>query len=248
MKSIWLTIIIVLGITFSTASAADPPVIKVGGGGAACQGFFVPFKASFEAEAGIKVDIAATSPAQGLIDLNKGTLDIATCAVPFTTIIKGAAEKGVTIDPQEFSITEVGTNHTLVFLHKSNKVVELSKKQLQEIFAGKVTNWAQMGGDDREIIVVWSKGTPGQNELFITQILDGGKVVNDAMEAADYTDIREKVARTPGAVGIDPQGYVSAITKNPKTPPITSPVIAITRINPPSKIEKLLAYIKSNSW
>ncbi len=248
MKSIWIITLIALGITFSTGFAADPPKITIGGGGAACSGFFVPFKASFEAETGILLTIVPSSPSQGLIDLSKGNVDIATAAVPFATMIKGAVKNGVMIDPSEFSVTEIGNNRTLVFLHKTNKVSELSKKQLQDIFTGKVRNWEKVGGNDREIVVVWSKGTPGQNELFYKQILEGGIVVKDATEATDYNNIKDIVARTPGAIGIDPQGFTSANTKNPKIQLVTSPVIAITKINPTPNIEKLLAYIKSHDW
>jgi phosphate transport system substrate-binding protein len=249
MKSIALTTLMAMGIVFTTAFAAAPPEIKVGGGGAACKGFFDTAKESFEAETGIRLTIEPTSPSQGLIDLAKGNVDIATAAVPFSVIQKDAARKGTMINPGECRIAEIGINHTMVFLHTSNKVNELSKMQLRDIFTGKVRNWEKMGGDNREIVVVWGKGTPGQNELFTREILDGELVVKDALQATDYSNIREIVARTPGAIAIDPQGYASAVTKNPKTPPVTAPVIAVTRMTPSSNIEKLLAYIKGyKNW
>jgi phosphate transport system substrate-binding protein len=244
MKLTGLATLFTLGIICSIASAATLTEMKIGGGGAACKGFFSPYAEYFKADTGIKMTVTPTTPVQGLIDLNAGVLDVAVAAVPFSTMINGAAKKGVTLDPNKFTVTEIGTNHTLVFLHKTNNVSELSKKQLKDIFTGKITNWKDVGGDDREIIVVWGSGTPGQNELFTRQILDGEAVVNSAKVAGNYVSIKEIIEWTTGTIGIDPQGFKSATTNNPNTPAVISPVIAVTKGKPRPEIENLYKYIK----
>lgn len=235
---------LLIGIFSLIATAVPAAEIRVGGGGAACKGFFEPLRESFEAEFGIGLNIRASSPAQGLIELNDGHLDIATAAVTLDEMVKGAAKNGITIDPSKFTVTEIGKNKTLVFTHKSNKVKKLSKKQLQGIFAGKITNWNQVGGANQEIIVVWGLATPGQNDHFIKQILDGKQVTLNHTEVTDYKAIRDFIAKTPGAIGIDPQGFVISSTKNPEIPPVVSPVIAITKGKPSADVEKLLQYVK----
>jgi len=245
MQSILTTMMLLLVLTLTSASATEPPEVRVGGGGAACKGFFVPYKEAYEAETGVKLTITPSSPGQGLIDLMNGKLDIATCSVPLAAAQAGALKSGVKIVLAELKVTQIGINQTLVFVHKTNRTPKLSKQQLQNIFTGKIKNWSAVGGPDREIVVVWSNGTPGQNSLFVSQILDGATVAKNAELADDYAGIRAKVARTPGAIGIDPQGYASAATKNPVTPPITSPVIAITKNGASKEAEKLLTYLKT---
>lgn len=52
------------------------------------------------------------------------------------------------------------------------------------------------------------------------------------------------VEKTPGAIGIDPEGLVSARTNNPQTPLILSPVIAVTKGKPSANAEKLIRFVK----
>ena len=40
-----------------------------------------------------------------------------------------------------------------VVVHPSNPVKQLTRQQLEDIFRGKITNWQQVGGDDRKIVV-----------------------------------------------------------------------------------------------
>ncbi len=42
----------------------------------------------------------------------------------------------------------------MILGHKSNPVSNLSIKQVKAIFAGKITNWKEVGGEDKNIIVV----------------------------------------------------------------------------------------------
>lgn len=249
MKLTRFATIFALGLSCSIASAATVQEVKIGGGGAACKGFVAPLAEAFQAETGIKMTITPTSPVQGLIDLSAGALDVAVAAVPFDDMVAGAVASGLTLDPEKFTVTGVGTNHTLVFLHKTNHVSVLSKEQLKAIFTGKIRNWKEVGGADREIIVVWGSGTPGQNELFTRQVLDGEKVAASAKVARNYEKIKEIIELTPGTIGIDPQGFVSATTNNPKTPAVTSPVITVTKGKPGPELEKLHKFIREyNNW
>jgi phosphate transport system substrate-binding protein len=238
------TTAILVGMLSLAATVCLAAEVKVGGGGAACKGFFAPATESFEAETGIILKVMPSTPGQGLIELNAGHLDVATSAVTFEAMIKGAAKSGITIDPSQFTVNEIGTNKTLVFTHKSNPVQTLSKKQLQDIFTGKKTNWQQVGGADQEIAVAWGVATPGQNGLFTQQILEGKSIAQNHQELTDYKSIKAFIEKTPGAIGIDPQGYVSASTRNPKIPLITSTVIAVTKGKPSAEAEKLIQFVK----
>jgi phosphate transport system substrate-binding protein len=232
------------GMVLLATTVSHAAELKIGGGGSACLGYFAPLVEACQAEAGITMKIKASTPAQGLIELNDGHLDIATAAVSFDIMVKGAARNGITIDPSQFTVREIGSNKTLVFTHKSNKIIKLSKKQLQDIFTGKVVNWKDVGGANEKIIVVWGLATPGQNELFTRQILDGKSVTQKHQEVPDYKGIRDFIAKNPGAIGIDPHGFVSAATNNPKIPLITAPVIVVTKGEPSAEVEKLLQFVK----
>lgn len=216
--------------------------IRVGGGGAAISTVFAPLEGEYEKWSGDALTIIQSTPVKGLIALEKGEIDIATAAVSLDSMIAGAAKEGVVIDPGTLYQVEVAKNRVVAFVHKSNAVKRLSKGQLKKIFAGKISNWKDVGGNDQPIMVVWGTATPGQNALFSKEILDGEAVSTHAVKATDYLNIRELVKANPGAIGIDPQGMTIATVNVVEIPLVTSPIIVVTKGKPSAKVEKLLAY------
>jgi phosphate transport system substrate-binding protein len=232
-----------LGVICTASIAAEPLRIRIGGGGAACKTVFSPIAKAFEAKNGIVLAINPTTPGQGLIELNNGQIDVAASAHPLEWMVRMAEKSGVTINANLFKVRQIGTNRTLIFTHKTNKVKRLSKKQLKDIFTGRITNWKRVGGADLPIIVVWGLATPGQNELFTKLILDDAMILKNHRETTNYRKIKDFIAKTPGAIGINPEGFVTDSTRNPKIPTIISPVIAVTKGPPSPEAEKLFSYI-----
>ncbi|HPT51090.1 MAG TPA: substrate-binding domain-containing protein [Accumulibacter sp.] len=219
--------------------------LKIGGGGAAMSGIFLPVKPAFEKATGITLINLQSSPKDGLVDLSKGKVDAAVAAVPVDSMIAGAAKDGVTIDKATLQVAEVGKNRTVMFVHPSNKVAKLSKEQAKGIFTGTIGNWKEVGGDDREIIVVWGKGTPGQNAQFSKEILDGAPVAKDALESGNYAKIKETVSSTPEAIGIDPFGMAdNSVKVVDSEPPLSGPIIVVTIGKPTAKVQRLIDYVK----
>lgn len=245
MKKNWIM------VTALTALAALSPVlvqaemIRVGGGGAAMSTIFDPIGPSLEKATGITITRRPSTPANGLVELVGGSLDVATSAVPLESMIAGAAKNGVTVDPAKLHKEEIGTNRTVLFVHPSNKVGKMTRTQVKGIFTGKIVNWKEVGGDDAPILVVWGAGTPGQNAQFTKEILEGETVTRDNVAATNYASIREIVASTPEAIGIDPfgiaDGSVKVIANDPE---LTSPIIAVTMGKPSAAVQKMYNYIK----
>ena len=237
---------VAMSMTVGTLTAhADE--IRVGGGGAAMSTIFDPIVSHYEKASGTFTTRRPSSPKGGLIDLAAGKLDIATAAVSLDSMVSGAAKDGVTIDKSTLHQETIGTNRTVLFIHPSNKVTKLSKEQIKGIFTGKIANWKDVGGDDRVIIVVWGIGTPGQNAQFSKEILNGEAVTKEALETTNYAAIKESVASTPEAVGIDPFGLSDETVKViDNDPELTSPIIAVTIGKPSAKAQKLIDYVKGD--
>jgi len=218
--------------------------LKIGGGGAAMSTIFHPVKPAFEKASGITLMNLQSSPKDGLLDLLKGKVEAAVAAVSLDSMVAGAVKDGVAVDKGALQVTEVGKNRTVLFVHPSNKVSKLTRDQVKGIFTGAIGNWKEVGGDDKEIIVVWGKGTPGQNAQFSKEVLGGAAIAKDALESGNYVKIRETVAATPEAVGIDPFGMSDASVKVVENdPPLTSPIIVVTSGKPSAKVQKLIDYV-----
>lgn len=58
-----------------------------------------------------------------------------------------------------------------IFLHESNPVKELSLKQLSDIYAGRVTNWKQVGGPDASIKLYGRENSSGTYVFFKDEVV-----------------------------------------------------------------------------
>lgn len=225
------------------ASSVSAEEIKMGGGGAAIAEVFNPVKEAYQKASGDQLVIIQSASSKALVEMYKGNLDFASGAVSLENLIAGAAKEGVTIDKAALNVVTVATSRTVILLDKSNKVAKLSKDELKGIFTGKIVNWKDVGGEPGDIIVVWAKNTPGQNALFIKEILDGQAVTKEVLDATDYKNIKESVAGTPGSIGIDPFVLADSSVKMPEVPSLTTSILAITKGKPSAKVQRLYNYI-----
>jgi phosphate transport system substrate-binding protein len=60
-----------------------------------------------------------------------------------------------------------------IYLHPTNKVKELTLKQLGEIYKGNITNWKQVGGDDAPIKLYGRENSSGTYVFFQENVVKG---------------------------------------------------------------------------
>jgi phosphate transport system substrate-binding protein len=78
--------------------------------------------------------------------LIEGETDIIFVAAPSLAQQKHAKRKGV-----ELKLTPIGREAFVFFVNKRNEVTGLSTAQLKDIYAGKITNWKEVGGANNRI-------------------------------------------------------------------------------------------------
>jgi len=237
--------LVLLAMLACTAAFAAEAEIRVGGAEDACKGMFEVIREQVQDETGISMLITPSGSAQALLDLDRGSIDIATTDIPLDSLITDLEKKGYLIVPESFQTQGIGTNIILVYLNKNNGVTELSQEQLRDIFSGKISNWKEVGGDNRKIVVVWGEDTPDQNRLFRRYIIGTSPIGGKSLKATDQQDIIERISKTPGAIGIASHAYKSGRTRNPRTPFVSAKVIAITKGAPSENAQKLLEVVKS---
>jgi phosphate transport system substrate-binding protein len=87
-----------------------------------------------------------------------------------------------------------------IVTHPGLGVKNLSKKQIQDIFSGKATNWNQVGGPDQKIVVVNRPRSSGTRAVF-TKTLMGSTPINESGLTEDATGtVVSVVKQTPGAI------------------------------------------------
>lgn len=238
-----LTVVLLIGC--ATGCAPSGKVLRVGGEDAAISGFVLPAKETFEEENdGITLEIVRSVPGRELADLSNGAVDAVVSVQPLSDLLRAAGEEKVAIDPATLRSTGVGKNDMVIFLNRKNSVKRLSKKQLKTIFTGKVTNWKQLKGANRGIVVVWNRSAEAENALFVKDILGDAPFAPKLLTANSYDEVRKLVMDTPGAIGIAPAGYIAAGVRVPKAPVVSSPVIVVTRGEPSPNVKKLTEILK----
>ena len=106
-----------------------------------------------------------------------------------------------------------------VIVHPSNPVTELTLEQLADIYTGKVTSWAQVGGKDGKIVLLSREVNSGTHVYFKEHVLRHG----DAKSKEEFTPkpcccqahrrSPTKRPRTPTPSDTYGMGYISAKVK-----------------------------------
>jgi phosphate transport system substrate-binding protein len=123
-------------------------------------------------------------------------------------VVEGAVEIG---DSDLFAEEKQGIDASKIVDHKvavvgmgpvANKdagVTNITKKQLIDIFTGKVTNWKQVGGKDEKIVIINRAQGSGTRAVFEKMALGGASTVK-AQEQDSSGTVQKIVSQTPGAI------------------------------------------------
>ena len=104
--------------------------------------------------------------------------------------------------------TPVAYDGIAVIVSPENGVDNLSMDQLRLIFAGEIRNWSEVGGADRRIDLVNRDEASGTREAF-KKIVMGDTPFDPAAAVLPGTgQVRDVVARAPGAIGYISLGFV----------------------------------------
>ena len=170
-----------------------------------------------EKNAGDFVAVTGGGSGTGLSSLISGTCDIAMSSRNIKDKeISLAKQKG--INPFEIKVALDGL---AVVVNPKNPVSKLTIDQLAQIFTGKITNWKELGGEDKKIVILSREVNSGTHVYFKEHVLrkndPNGKeeFVQSALMLSSSQAIADEVAGNPVAIGYYGMGYIS-----PKQKPI----------------------------
>jgi phosphate transport system substrate-binding protein len=97
-----------------------------------------------------------------------------------------------------------------VYLHPTNKVKELSIKQLGEIFKGNIKNWKQVGGADAEIKLYGRENSSGTYVFFQENVVKGDYAAN-CQTLPGTAAVVNAVKKDPNGIGYGGAAYAEGI-------------------------------------
>ena len=157
----------------------------------------------------VDISVQGGGSGVGIASIIDGTCDIADSSRP----IKGKELKKAKIKGINLKANVIAIDGIAVIVHLSNKVNGISKNKIKDIYTGKISNWAELGGANKKIVVVSRDTASGTFEAFNKLVLDEEKVRPDALMQTSNQAVATVVARTPGAIGYVGLGYLSAKVK-----------------------------------
>ena len=109
----------------------------------------------------------------------------------------------------------IGFDALGAYVHPSNPVKSLTRAQLKDIFSGKITNWRDVGGANRPIVVITERLNSGRGTLAVVKdiILDGGKY-GPVREREDPMDCMRAVEDNHGGITFATTSIASRKAKN----------------------------------
>lgn len=158
----------------------------------------------------VRISVTGGGSGTGIAALINGTVDIANASRQIKEEeIAEAQSKGV--NPMEHIIAR---DAIAVIVHPENPVSELTLQQISDIYSGKVTNWSEVGGEDRPIVKLSRETNSGTHVYFLETVLRLGNKEDKTLFSMDTLllpsseGIIAEVRQNPNAIGYDGLGYV----------------------------------------
>ncbi|SCG82562.1 Phosphate-binding protein pstS 1 PBP 1 [Proteiniborus sp. DW1] len=149
-------------------------------------------------EPGIQIDIQGVGSTAGVKAANDGTADI------------GTASRELKSEEKEWGLTEhvIARDGIAIAVNPSNSVSDLTTEQAAKIFKGEITNWKEVGGEDREIIVISREAGSGTRGAF-DEILGIKETLSEkALVAEGNGAVKQNIATKQAAIGYVSLGYI----------------------------------------
>jgi phosphate transport system substrate-binding protein len=155
----------------------------------------------------VDVTVSGTGSGNGAASLVAGRCDIA-CMSRFMKEkeFKKAVSEGI------YPVFHtVGMDGIAVVVHPSNPVSNLSMDQLRKIYNGTITNWNEVGGPNKKMVVASRDSTSGTFEVFGDLVLKGDRLTGAAERTASNAESQARVQNTQAAIAYVGLGYIEGV-------------------------------------
>ena len=157
----------------------------------------------------IQISISGGGSGNGIKALVDGLCNIAMASRDIKANEVERAKKN-NIEPTRIP---VAIDALIPVIHPENPIQNLSMKQLQEIYMGKITNWKDLGGKDSPIVVISRDTSSGTYETWYERVMKKQRVMPAALLQASNGSTVQAVSTNPNAIGYIGFGYLNDTIK-----------------------------------
>ena len=154
---------------------------------------------------GVSFEIAAEGSTTGISAIIDGTAQIGMSSRRAkSTEMSAASAKGVTMKP-----TIVAYDGIAVVLNANNPVSVLTKRQVEQIFAGDITDWSAVGGTPGAISIYTRNTSSGTYSDFKELAMKKRDYAGSSQKMAGNEQIVAEVAKNPSGIGYCGLAYMN---------------------------------------
>ena len=122
----------------------------------------------------------------------------------------GMSSRELKGDEKDFFEIVIARDGLAIIVHPSNPVRGLQIAEVKQIFAGDLTSWKLLGGEDRPITVVTREEGSGTRGAFQELVMGKTRIFRGAITEDSNGTVREIVAHDPAAIGFISLGLVNS--------------------------------------
>ena len=164
----------------------------------------------------VRISVTGGGSGTGIAAMINGTVDLANASRAMKQEEIDAARKNG-IEPVEHVVAR---DAIAVVLHPSNPVQGLTLQQVSDIYTGKITNWLEVGGEDRPIVLLSRESNSGTYVYFLEEVIRGGEESDllfspDTLLMPSSEGISAEVRQNPNAIGLMRNGDINLIINTP---------------------------------
>lgn len=175
---------------------------------------------------GVRISVTGGGSGTGIAALINNTVDIANASRAIKPEEVALAQANG-IEPYEITIAQ---DAIAVVVNPENPVSQLTIQQISAIYTGQVTNWKEVGGEDRPIVLLSRESNSGTYVFFLEEVVRQGDSKSNLLFSPDTLllpsseGISSEIRQNPNAIGYDGLGYVTpdqktiAIAVSPASP------------------------------
>jgi len=155
---------------------------------------------------GVTFEIAAEGSTTGIAAITDGTADIGMSSRRAkSTEMALASTKGVKMVP-----TIVAFDGIAVIVNSANSVSALTKRQVEQIFTGDVTDWSAVGGTPGKISIYTRNTASGTYADFKELAMSKRDYAGTSQKMAGNEQIAQEVSKNPAGIGYVGMAYMKA--------------------------------------
>lgn len=163
----------------------------------------------------VRLSVTGGGSGTGITALMTNTVDIANASRAIKPEeIKEAETKG--FKPVEFVVARDAIG---VIVNPENPIKHLTLEQVSKIYQGIITNWSEVGGENRPIVCLSRESNSGTHVYFLETVIRLGDKNNKALFSPSTLllpsseGIIAEVHDNPNAIGYDGLGYITSDVK-----------------------------------